>query len=152
MNTPVTSRICILVASLTAAIPLLSPDVSRADDLADGTKAWEEKDYEAAYTLFARHREAHGKSPDVDYMLGTAACQILAHRAYGADLLDKMLVEYQLSAERRRTVASERDKCKAALTVNADVRQPARKQSGGALGGGGGFSGHLRIRTRVPEP
>jgi len=82
------------------------------------TELWHEGNFEGAYSLLSRYRDKEfGRSFDVDYMLGTSACQIPDHRERGALFLGWVLYAYgdKLTQEGRDTVAAEIRRCQSII-------------------------------------
>ena len=90
-----------------------------------GKRSWLGSKYQSAYEQLMIHRKTpYGRTPEVDYMLGTSGCRISGKQTWGADVLDWMLYAYPLTNESRNTVRYERDICRTseAEMLTASVR------------------------------
>ncbi len=108
-----------------AVLSLFAPSRAIPDAYQDGLEYWNARKYNEAYSLLEQHRAREGGSPELDYMLGTAACRA-GKDSYGASLLQSMLVHYheRLSAEDLEVIAAERNDCHATAVAIANAGKP----------------------------
>ena len=73
---------------------------------------WKRGDYAAVLPKLIDYRERTGtKTPQIDYMIASSACRIPVHKQSGNQFFSWILYNYNLSAENRATVESERQRC-----------------------------------------
>lgn len=107
-----------LLASL-AAVCVLAATTPNAhaqrEKYREGRQHWLETLYSQAFPPLSEWRRApYGRTPEIDYMLGTSACRISGQRDRGARMLNLILYNYALSSENKLRVTSERDRCRTA--------------------------------------
>jgi len=96
---------------------LFSVSNGEESDYNKGKKCWKDGDYQEAYTFLLKHRKKNfGRTPEVDYMLGTSGCRLPERTEWGCDVLDWMLYAYPLLDESQQIVTHERDLCREAIS------------------------------------
>jgi hypothetical protein len=83
-----------------------------------GRSQWLAEQYpQARTTLYDYRYSRNGKTPEVDYMLGTASCRVSGQRNWGTNLLEHVLYRYPLPPKSRQTVTAEWQRCRSGVAM-----------------------------------
>src|SRR5215467_1487469 len=81
--------------------------------------AWKEHNYQKVIDLLSLVRgQPEGRRLEVDYLLGTSACQTDRSRQWGRNLLNAISYKYPVAASTFRTIQNESDKCQTPIPTN----------------------------------
>ena len=102
------------MAALVIAVTV--PGRALAETPANLLNLWVSERYADAAVAAIAHTERHGRSLEVDYIIGTSACRVREYRAYGLKYLDITLRDYanKLGPKRRTVISIEKGKCEPA--------------------------------------
>lgn len=126
--------LALAVAMACASVPAAAQVRQASSSLTQAKSQWLAREYGRAYTLLVQLRNSsYGRRPEVDFMLGTSACQI-GRKAEGAGVLKSMLKRYALSPRDQREIARQAGYCGGPVAITPTVVVSAPPTTSGGWG------------------
>lgn len=124
-------RVLALAAALTLSTPAASQMRARTAAYDAAKALYVARDYTRAFPALQALRDGpYGRHPQIDFMLGTSACQT-ARRSYGRQVLANMLVRYTIKKSDRTAIRQQIERCAGGSTVVMVLSAGVPTTSGG---------------------